>query len=781
MIGLEIPDLDVGSATRAGAGDDFHLAIGEVIASGDIDTTGEVQCVGHEFLDHTETVAIEHLHVRSAAGSGTGDDFGEAIAGQVCRGNRDTAGEGRGVGEEGGKFGGVVAAEGLDMGSATGSGACDDVQDAVMVDIAGGDKDTAGEGAVIGHEFQQGIAGVGTVDDANQWEPAGAHGGDDIRCAVVVEIGTDNANLALEARERCDRGAGGGGAGWVHLDGGASLAAGVGAGGGEPCDAGLGCEASRWIGNARVIAARVGREVRGWSARVNDLVAKRAVIAERVVGQGDDDGVDLAIVIEVLEGRAIAARGSLGVVIPAWSGDRVVVQVGQGDTGRGVVIESLLGDMLAVEAEAETAHGNVGVGDINGDLNLGSGSVGVDIGKSGADERFHGEVHEIPGFVEGPAVRKGSVGVGNLDFQKLSQRIDIAHQLGKRGGGVRVEQGTVDHHDDNGTTVGVGHSVGVHGVEIVRFLAPCEGGDGVLVGISHAVAVEIAGQVGGVAVACDDACQGGFGGAANTVAIQVVDRVEGKSQLGLVARTIAQGKHKGVHAVDEGHRRVFVGAGDGVQLQHCAIDGDLHQGGVAVLVGFNDGAAGQAEGQFFAIEVDPGVITLLGHIEDLSVEDVLGAEVAIGAAHGGGAASRVIEQDGDTVDAEEVLGTAAVGVFIAVGIHHVDLVIAPWLVGVEGDGIQAVGFDNGVVRGIHDTIGAMDDDGLSGLAADDHGGVDHRGEQVVGVGIGLRGRDTDDGWPWGSGLVDGERYAQSSGVACAVGGADKDGGVGAIL
>ena len=36
-----------------------------------------------------------------------------------------------------------------------------------MVDIGHRDKHTTGEGPVVSRDFKQGVAGVGTVDDAN--------------------------------------------------------------------------------------------------------------------------------------------------------------------------------------------------------------------------------------------------------------------------------------------------------------------------------------------------------------------------------------------------------------------------------------------------------------------------------------------------------------------------------------------------------------------------------------------------------------------------------------
>ena len=110
------------------------------------------------------------------------------------------------MGVEGCDLSGIDAAEHLEMGAATSARASHDVQDVVMVDVGHRDKHPTGEGPIISHDLKQGVAGVGTVDDANNWKPARAHGGDDVRGAVIVEVGAYDSDLTLESRERCDGG-----------------------------------------------------------------------------------------------------------------------------------------------------------------------------------------------------------------------------------------------------------------------------------------------------------------------------------------------------------------------------------------------------------------------------------------------------------------------------------------------------------------------------------------------------------------------------------------------
>src|SRR5262249_21065789 len=90
-----------------------------------------------------------------------------------AQGDVDAEGEARVVGEEVADQGPGLAVEDLDAGAAAGAGADEDVGDAVVVNVAHGDADAAGEAGVEGEEAIQELAG-GAVDV--DLRPAGGAG-----------------------------------------------------------------------------------------------------------------------------------------------------------------------------------------------------------------------------------------------------------------------------------------------------------------------------------------------------------------------------------------------------------------------------------------------------------------------------------------------------------------------------------------------------------------------------------------------------------------------------
>src|SRR5207253_10312304 len=62
---------------------------------------GELRVVGVEVGDVGASAAVEHPHVRPAAGPGRGDDVRDAVPVEVAQGDAHPAAEGRVVGREG--------------------------------------------------------------------------------------------------------------------------------------------------------------------------------------------------------------------------------------------------------------------------------------------------------------------------------------------------------------------------------------------------------------------------------------------------------------------------------------------------------------------------------------------------------------------------------------------------------------------------------------------------------------------------------------------------------
>src|SRR5581483_9507879 len=134
-----LPDGYFRSAAGARAGDDFRPAVIVEIGRRDVNAAGEAWIESEEVADERGIGTVKVGHVRPAAGSGAGDNVGDAAGSDIAGRDADAAGELRMEGEEVGEHGAVLAAEYDDVGSAAGVGAGDDVGTAVAVHIAGGD------------------------------------------------------------------------------------------------------------------------------------------------------------------------------------------------------------------------------------------------------------------------------------------------------------------------------------------------------------------------------------------------------------------------------------------------------------------------------------------------------------------------------------------------------------------------------------------------------------------------------------------------------------------
>src|ERR1700733_5599329 len=80
-----------------------------------------------------------------------------------------------------------AAIEDLDQRGVPASGCRDDIGHAIVVHVADGEREPAGEYAVEGDERPEDAAG-GAVDDLNPGPPARGPAGDDVRVAVADQV-----------------------------------------------------------------------------------------------------------------------------------------------------------------------------------------------------------------------------------------------------------------------------------------------------------------------------------------------------------------------------------------------------------------------------------------------------------------------------------------------------------------------------------------------------------------------------------------------------------------
>src|SRR5205814_1772500 len=160
------------------------------------DAAGKAR-IQREERGHLVSVEIEHADLRAAAGAGAGDDLEAAVAVHVARGDGDAAGEALIVGEVLLQEGAVLAAENADLGPAAGAGAADHVVETVAVDVAGRDVDAAREAGIEGEEIVEG-GKILAADDADARPTAGAGGAQNVADAVVIHVADGHVDAAGE-------------------------------------------------------------------------------------------------------------------------------------------------------------------------------------------------------------------------------------------------------------------------------------------------------------------------------------------------------------------------------------------------------------------------------------------------------------------------------------------------------------------------------------------------------------------------------------------------------
>src|SRR5437016_2762531 len=85
------------------------------------------------------------------------------------------------------------------MGAAASAGTGDDIREAIAVDVAGRHINAAVETCIEGHEFAQQFS-VGSIKDSDVRTAAGSRAGDDVGCAVAVDVAGGDADASPEAR-----------------------------------------------------------------------------------------------------------------------------------------------------------------------------------------------------------------------------------------------------------------------------------------------------------------------------------------------------------------------------------------------------------------------------------------------------------------------------------------------------------------------------------------------------------------------------------------------------
>src|SRR5689334_21571947 len=135
------------SASGTGTGDDLRVAVKKQIAGCDSDTTGDIRRRGVEAAKRARNLlagdAVEDPHVRSTTGTGARDDVREAVTGDIAGGNVDAAGESHVIGVEGPDHRTGDAVEDLHEWRPDTTGTKDDVRDSIAVDIGGSDMKSA--------------------------------------------------------------------------------------------------------------------------------------------------------------------------------------------------------------------------------------------------------------------------------------------------------------------------------------------------------------------------------------------------------------------------------------------------------------------------------------------------------------------------------------------------------------------------------------------------------------------------------------------------------------
>ena len=139
-----IEDFDVWSAADAGRGDDVGQPVEIDVAGRDAHAAGKCQVERHEALEHGTVGAAEDLDVRSAAGIGADDDVVETVAVHIARPRRSPR---RGNSDRNAMNSRIrcpsVPSNTLMCGPPPRPGAGDDIGRAVAVDIADGHADAA--------------------------------------------------------------------------------------------------------------------------------------------------------------------------------------------------------------------------------------------------------------------------------------------------------------------------------------------------------------------------------------------------------------------------------------------------------------------------------------------------------------------------------------------------------------------------------------------------------------------------------------------------------------
>src|SRR4051812_7730769 len=123
------------AAPRAGAGDDVGPAIAVDIAGSQINAAAETGAVGIEAANRSgklrSRASAEDPHVRSAAGAGSRDDIGHAVAIYIARRHANAAAKIASVSEEASQLGAVDPANRPNVRPTARIGADDDVGPAV--------------------------------------------------------------------------------------------------------------------------------------------------------------------------------------------------------------------------------------------------------------------------------------------------------------------------------------------------------------------------------------------------------------------------------------------------------------------------------------------------------------------------------------------------------------------------------------------------------------------------------------------------------------------------
>src|SRR5262249_13524907 len=238
-VGLDLRDLggvdglDMRRAAGSGAEDQIRQAVRVQIIRGDAYSAGETGGKGVEAgdkgagrdlavrLNLSGFGAVDDFDVRHAARAGADDEVASAAV-HVADRHVDAAAEARGESEELGQQGAIrdlavglalaqfQCVDDLDLGSGAGSGADHDVGVVVAVEVPGGDEDAAAEAGAESAEAGQhrptrdlavglDLIGFGAVDDLDLRAAAGTCADDDIRVAIVVDVGGGNEDAAAEA------------------------------------------------------------------------------------------------------------------------------------------------------------------------------------------------------------------------------------------------------------------------------------------------------------------------------------------------------------------------------------------------------------------------------------------------------------------------------------------------------------------------------------------------------------------------------------------------------